>query len=42
VNEQRAEVGRLAMAAAAAYTALSEAQRKESDLKRQVDKFAET
>jgi hypothetical protein len=40
--DQRAEVGRLAMAAAAAYAALSAAQQRESELDRRVDKYVET
>jgi hypothetical protein len=39
--EQRAEVGRRAMVAAAAYAALSEAQQKEMKLESQWEKYAE-
>lgn len=41
-QEKRAEVGRLAAAAAAAYTALAEAQREEAELQDKVDRYAET
>ena len=40
-QKKRAEVGRLAAAAAAAYTALADAQREEAELQGRVDRFAE-